>query len=182
MEKRINTKSDIAALDEAQLGILERWAFEEKLENDVVCGKLRDEFAALVEPGEVEAWKMVRRHKQRTGTLSELALEAKAKVEAFKTNPENSYEKILGIIGEALFDKMTKGELDLKLETLEDVAKLVISVQGLRLKQDEMALELAKYSDEAEVRGEQTELDRTKKETGVNPNKMKQFRELMKAS
>ena len=184
MDESINPKPALASLNAEQCALLEAWLLHENLPVDTVCEKLLHEFALTVTLEDIEVWKRVRIHEQQIRKLHDYTLEAHKIIGQFRDNPENNYEKIIERIGQHLFDLMKFDEKTVPLKDVEDVLKLVVSVQALRLKQREMALEEVKYSIQAaEQRLEsEEELSNLKAPGGIGPENMEKFLEALRSN
>jgi len=166
----MKSNGEIDALRGEELAMLERWTDAEGRPNDEVCALLKERFGATVTAEDLEAWKQWRKDEQaRQETSRRVAESAEATnqlIREYRENPDNAYERVLEVIGQKTFDLLMNKE-EPQLDTLANMAKLVVSVQGHRLKEREQKFVELKYQDE---RAEKSAEENQEGKKGITPD------------
>jgi hypothetical protein len=118
---------------------LERWLFEENLSLDGAKDRLWQDFSVRSSRSAVHTWYHKRAQERLLAKIAGAARASKQVVAAFQANPDNSYDALLGLIGQSALEAKMKGE-ELSLENLKDLAEL--TRLGLEARHDTRALEI----------------------------------------
>jgi hypothetical protein len=164
--KRKDT-SIIGALPRNQREAVERWLFEENLSYADCCKRLWEDFAVKVSQNSLSRFYAHRQQERLLENIGQSASKANAVMDRFAKNPANTYDALLGLIGQFAFNEMMKGDKDVSLDTVSELTNLVLSYQGGRLKakaeeRKERELQLKKEKLELEVRKYQQQFEKAK--------------------
>ena len=176
------TRSDsvINRLPQNQQDCLERWLCEENLSYKDAAERFFQDFGQRLSRGALERFFQDKAQERTLLKIARSSRDANWVVDELRKNKEKSFEALLGLIGQAAFEKQMKGE-ELDVSTLIDLAQ--IAAIGLKAKSDtrkaeqkdneiaiaarKLELDLQKYKDS--VAKIEREINAAKSSGGITP-------------
>lgn len=153
------TRSDsiVDGLPENQRSAIERWLCEENLSLDLVKQRIWDDFNVRVSRSALSEFYGRCSRARMLRKISESSAAAKSVTDQFRSNPDTSFEALLGLVGQAAFElKMSGKQLD--LGTLKDLAEIM--ALGLKVKTDTKKIQ--QKDEQLALQRQKLEMDVTK--------------------
>lgn len=158
--RKPKANSVIDGLPANQKEALERWLFEENVSFADATDRLHQDFSVRSSESALRRWYQRRQQERLLDRIAASSSKANAVMERFAKNPANTYDALLGLIGQMAFEESLKTD-KASVETISDLTNLVLSYQGgklkaaaearkereLALKREKLELELRKYQD-----------------------------------
>jgi hypothetical protein len=153
------TRSDsvLDGLPENQRALIERWLCEDNLGLDAVKQKCHDDLNLKVSRSALSEFFQRCSRRRMLDRIAESSAAAKSVTEQFRSNPDSSFEALLGLIGQAAFEKKMNGE-DLDLGTLKDLTEIMAI--GLKVKTD--TKKIAQKDEQLALQRQKLEMDVSK--------------------
>ena len=136
--------SKLDKLPQHQLDALERWLFEEKISYDQARSRLFNDFGVRVGSNStLSSFYQRCADRRMLDRIAERAAKTNAVVKRFEENPADTYNALIGLVGQIAFDKATQDQLD--PETIYNFTKLMLANRKEDVREQALSLEKQKF-------------------------------------